>query len=315
MTWVGCARKGRPEDPARLAALQATHDRLHVRLGKAAATEPLVVSAFADPGQVVVAMRSGLIEELARSVTRRYLDRVRVDLTGVEARSSGELRRKTFLGRFKFGDWSVSLDVGDLVGNLRAGSPRVRLRAPNLIDIEVPVEVRETEGRATIHFGWDSADLANVVCKDFELTREIRGRVLAQQHVLSGALRLENTGAALTVSPIFPDRRVQLALDLTPRSWEVVEAALRSQDTLGKCGMVMNPDKGMVKLRERAAKGIGVQLPESIFRSVGLPARLQQAVRVDGRTVALRLKAESLRVERALLWSSVTVQVAANSKP
>ena len=298
-----------------MAALQDTYDRLHTRLEKAVATEPMVVSALADPGQVVVAMRSGLIEEMAGKVARRYLDRVKLDLAGVEAKSSGELRRKTFLGRFKFGDWSVSVEVGDLVGDLRAGSPRVRLRAPDLIDVEVPVEVKETEGVATIHFAWDSADLVNVVCKDFELTREIRGRVLAQQHVLSGALRLENTGATLTVTPVFPDRRVQLALDLTPPSWVVVEEALRSQDTFGKCGMVMNPDRGLAKLRARAAKGIGVRLPEAIFQKVSLPAWLRQEVKVDGSTVGLRSKAESLRVETATLWSSVSVQVGASTKP
>jgi hypothetical protein len=298
-----------------MAALQDSYDRLHARLEKAAATEPLVVSAFADAGQVAVAMRSGLIEELAGRVAGRYLDHVTLDLAGVEARSSGEFRRKTFLGRFKLGDWSVSVEVGDLVGSLRAGAPRVRLRPPDRISVEVPVKVEEAEGGATIHLGWDSTNLANVVCKDFELTREIRGRVLAQEHVLSGALQLENHGETLTATPVFPDRRVQLKLDLTPRSWVVVEEALRSQDTFGKCGIVMDPDRGLVKLRELAARGIGVQLPESIFRKVSLPARLQQAVRVDGRTVGLRLKAESLRVETATLWSSVSVQVGSTTTP
>ncbi|HEY6555005.1 MAG TPA: hypothetical protein VI669_16740 [Vicinamibacteria bacterium] len=313
--WFGCARQAPVRDPARMAALQDTYQRLHARLEKAAAAEPLVASAFADPGQVAVAMRSGLIEELAGRVARRYLDHVTLDLAGVEASSSGELRRKTFLGRFKLGEWSVSVEVGDLVGDLRAGPPRVRLRAPNLIDVEVPAEVKETEGGATIHFGWNSKSLANVVCKDFDLTRDIRGRVLAQKHVLSGALQLENSGETLTATPLFPDRRVQLKLDLTPRSWVVVEEALRSQDSFGKCGMVMDPDRGLVKLRELAARGIGVQLPESIFRKVSLPARLRQAVKVDGRTVGLRLKAESLRVESGTLWSSVTVQVATSTKP
>jgi hypothetical protein len=312
---AGCATKPPQDDPARMALLEAAHDRLHQRLEKAAATEPLVASAFADRGQVVLAIRSGLIEGIARNVARRYLDRVTVDLSDVEAHSSGELRRRTVLGRIKLGEWGVSVDLGNLTGHLRAGTPRVSLRGPDLIDVELPVAVQETEGGAMVRLDWDSAGLANVVCRDFALTREIRGRVLAQRHVVSGALRLHNTGESLTATPVFPERRIRLKLDLTARSWGVVEAALRSQDTSGKCGTLMDPDKGLVRLRALAAKGIRVRLPDSIFRAVSLPARLQKSVKVSQRTVGLRLKAESLRIETATLWSSVSVQVEAGAKP
>jgi hypothetical protein len=312
---AGCGPKAPRDDPARMASLKATYDQLHDRLEKAVAGEPLVAAAIADRGQVVLAMRSGLIEELAGNVARRYLDRVTVDLSDVEAQDSGELGKKTFLGRIKLGDWSVSIDLGEMRGHLRAGSPRVRMRGPDLIDVELPVDVQETQGDAKLRFGWDSAGLANVVCKDFELTREIRGRVLAQRHLVSGVLRLDNTGESLTLTPVFPERRVQLKLDLTPSSWGVVEAALRSQDTFGKCGMLMDPEKSLVLLKELAATGIKVRLPDSIFRAVSLPARLQQSVKVSQRTVGLRLKAESLRIATTTLWSSVSVQVQGNPEP
>jgi hypothetical protein len=315
MSLAGCAAIVPQEDPARMSSLEAAYDRLHERLEKAAAAEPLVASAFADRGQVVIAIRSGLVEELAGNVARRYLDRVTVDLSEVEGHSSGELRRKTVLGRIKLGEWSVSVELGDLTGHLRAGSPRVSLRGPDLIDVEMPVDVQETEGSAMVRLGWDSAGLANVVCKDFELTREIRGRVLAQRHRVSGALRLHNDGESLTATPVFPDRRIQLKLDLTARSWDVVEAALRTQDTSGKCGILMDPDKGLVRLKALAARGIKVRLPDSIFRTVSLPARLQKSVKVSQRTVGLRLAAESLRIETATLWSSVSVQVETRTKP
>ena len=312
---AGCTTQAPQDDPARMASLRNTYARLHERLEKAAATEPFVASAFADRGQVVVAIRSGLVEELAGNVARRYLDRVTVDLSEVEGHSSGALHKRTFLGRVKVGEWSVSFDLGDLVGHLRAGSPRVSLRVPDLIDVELPVDVQETEGDATLRFGWDSAGLANVVCEDFALTREIRGRVLAQRHLVSGALRLANTGESLTATPVFPDRRIRLKLDLTARSWGVVEAALRSQDTSGKCGTLMDADKGLVRLKELAARGIRVRLPDSIFRTVSLPARLQKSVRVSQRTVGLRLTAESLRIDTATLWLSVSVQVQTGPNP
>lgn len=312
---AGCAPTAPRDDPARLASLRSTYEHLHERLEKAAATDPLVASAFADRGQVVLAIRSGLVEELAGNVARHYLDRVTVDLSGVEGHGSGELRKKTLFGRVKVGEWSVSVDLGSLTGHVRAGSPRVSLRGPDMIDVELPVDVQEAEGDATLRLGWDSAGLANAVCKDFELTRKIRGRVLPQRHLVSGALRLHNDGESLTATPVFPDRRIRLKLDLTARSWGVVEAALRSQDTSGKCGTLMNPDKGLVRLKRLAARGVKVRLPDSIFRTVSLPARLQKSVKVSRFDVGLRLAAESLRIETATLWSSVSVQVQTHTKP
>lgn len=306
---AGCAPRLSDPGAPRMATLKETYDRLHERLEKAIAADPQYASALGEKGQVVLAIRSGLVEEIAGNVARRYLDNVTLDLADVEAHATGELRRKTLLGRITLGEWRVEVQVGDLVGRLQAGSPRVRLRSPDLVQLEVPVEVKETEGDATLHFSWDSAGLANAVCKDFELTREIRARVPAQRHTLTGALRLANTGTSLTATPQFPDRRVRLKLDLTSKSWGAVEAALRSQDTFGKCGLLMNPDKGMEKLKALAARGITVHLPDSIFRTVRLPAGLRESVEVGNRTVAVSITARSLRVESATLWSSAAVDV------
>ena len=306
---VGCGAKAPQEDRARTALLEETYERLHERLAKAAAREPLVASALHARGQVVLAIRSRLIEEIAGTVAQRYLDRVTVDLGDVEAHGSGELNKKTLLGRVKVGQWNVSVDVRDLAGHLRAGQPRVSLRGRDLIEVALPVDVQETQGDATLRFSWESAGLASLVCKNFDLTREIHGRVLAQRHLVAGALRLRNTGESLVATPVFPDRRIRLRMDLTAGSWSVVEAALRSEDTAGKCGTLMDPEKGLARLKALAASGIQVRLPDVLFRAVSLPARLQTSVEVSRRTVGLRLTAESLRIESATLWSSVSLQV------
>ncbi len=313
---TGCSAGPPPiAEPERMAALERTYEDLHKRLEAAAEKDPLVAAAFADRGSVVVAIRASLLEELAGNVAKRYLDNVKVDLENVHAKSSGEVRRKTFLGKVKVGAWSVSVVLGDLVGDLRAGTPKVSLRAPNMIDLEIPVNVQETFGDATLDFGWDSSGLANMVCKDFELNRGIRGRVLPQKHVINGAMRLANSGASLTATPIFPDRKVRLQLDLTPDSWTIIEEALRSQDTSGTCGTFMNPEQGLTFLKGLAAKGVNVKLPESIFRTVRLPASLQQEVTVNRRVLSLKIQGESLRIEAKTLWSSasIQVQVAANA--
>jgi len=312
---AGCTAVPPAEGPGKLAGLQQTYDALHARLDAAAARDPLVTATHADRGTIVMAIRSSLVEDLVGHVARRYLDNVEVDLGDVRAKSSGEIRKKTFLGRVKVGSWTVSVELGDLVGHLRAGTPKVSLRAPNMIDLEIPVNVIESAGDAAFAFTWDSAGLANVVCKDFELNRGLRGQVLPQRHVVHGAMRLANNGEDLTATPVFPDRKVRLRIDLTPASWAIVEAALRSQDTSGTCGTLVNPEEGLAFLKTLAAKGVTVRLPEKIFRTVRLPASLRREVTVTGRVVNLSIQGESLRIETGTLWSSASILVQPISRP
>ena len=126
---AGCGTRAPQADRARMALLEQTNERLHERLAKAAGREPLVASALQARGQVVLAIRSRLIEEIAATVARGYLDRVTVDLSHIEAHGSGELEKKTLLGRVKVGEWSVSVDVGDLVGHLRVAGRASRCEA------------------------------------------------------------------------------------------------------------------------------------------------------------------------------------------
>ena len=196
-----------------------------------------------------------------------------------------------------------------MIGHLRAAQPVVGLRPPDLIDIDLPVDIEEGLGNATLHFTWDSSGVANMVCKDFEITQVVKGRILAQQHHLKGALQLANAGGRLTETPRFPDRKIPIRLDLAPESWAAVEAALLEQDKPGKCGIFTKASDGMEFLKELAAKGILIKLPDRIFRAVDLPAQLQESVAVNKRPIGLRLIAESLRVDTATLWSSVSVVV------
>jgi hypothetical protein len=301
--------------PKRIEKLKMEYRDLHRRFEKAVASEPLVASAFSDRGQVVLAIRSGLIEDLAGNVASRYLDRVTVNLGDMNAHGSGELNKNTFLGKVKLGEWSVRADLGTMLGHLRAAPPVVGLRPPDLILIELPVDIEESVGDATLHFAWDSSGVANAVCKDFEIAQAIKGRVLPQRHTLKGTLRLANAGGRLTETPLFPDRRIQVRMDLTPESWAAVEKTLRSQDTASKCGMFAKASDGLSFLKELAAKGISVRLPDSIFRVVDLPAQLQESVLVNKRPIGLRVTSESLRVETATLWSSALVQVQTRPKP
>ena len=305
----GCHRPIAAGDPAKIAALRHIYDQLHVRFENAAAREPILARAEADPGQIIVAVRSGLLEELAGSVAQRYLDHVTLDLARVKAHSSGEVKKKTFLGSLTIGEWKVAVEINSLMGDLRSGAPKMTLLPPNRVGIRIPIEVRETTGTATLQFSWDSKALANALCRDFTITRVIEGRVLPQVHEVQGAFELRNQGGHLTATPVFPDKKVDLRLDLTAPSWAALERDLEAQNTAGKCGAFIKREQALSFLRGLAARGIGVRIPRSVFRTVTLPAQLSESVLVRERQVALSVSAESLRVEKDMLWSSAAVSV------
>jgi hypothetical protein len=294
--------------PKRIEALKARYTGIHARFEKAVANDPKLPAALAGRGQITLAIGSGLIEELAATVAARYLDRVTLNLADVRAHSSGKLDKDTIVGRVKLGEWDVRVELGTLAARLRALPPVVALRPPDLVELELPVDVEESQGDARLHFKWNSAGVANLVCKDFETSLDIEGRVLPQRHTLKGALRLTNAGGRLTETPLFPDRKIQVLVDLTEASWTKVEEALKSQDTLGKCGMFAKAADGMAALKALAARGIAVTIPDKVFRAVHLPAQFQETVQVNQRPIGVRVTAEGLTVRTAAVWSSVSVQ-------
>ena len=299
----------RADSASRLRELRRLHDELHVRLEGSVGRDPIAASAFADSGQIVIAVRARLIEDLTARAARQYLDRVTLDLTELQAHAQGRLRRHTLIGRKRVGEWTVAVVIRKLVGQLRAGQPRLTF-ARNVLDVELPLEVQPASGQIGLHFSWDSAAIVNLVCKDFALDLDLDGRALRQQHVLRGQIELRADDAALTATPVVHERSFPLKMELTPDSWGKVEAALRSQDSLGRCGMFLDPENVLQGLHELVAEGIEIRLPRSIFRPLRLPARFEQTVKVNDSVVQLSLAGERLRSSESMLWSSTQVRVA-----
>jgi len=301
----------RADTAPRRRELQRLHDELKGRLAAGVGRDPIAARAQADTGEVIIAVRAQLIEDLTARVARQYLRQVTLDLTAFEVHARGTIRKDTFIGRRKVGEWAVAVEILKLVGRLRAGPPRLGF-ASNVLDVELPLELEPASGQIGLHFSWDSAALVNLVCKDFAVELAVDGQVLRQRHVLRGQIELAADDEALTATPVVHERSFPMKVELTPSSWARVEAALVSQDSLGRCGTILDPEKVMQSLRELVAQGIEVKLPRSILGPVRLPARLEQAVKVGDSVVQLTLAGERLHSSKTMLWSSTQVAVAAS---
>jgi hypothetical protein len=294
------------DEALRLATLVREHAALSLRLESAVGRDPLATRVFDGQPGLVLLTRPKVVTDLVAEVAQRYFDQVEIDLAAVRASAGGETRAKTFLGRIKLGEWQVGVRVERLRGRLEAGRPRLRFHTDR-IDVEVTVRVRPAPATIALAFAWDSSGLANAVCDDFAVDRVLEGRVLEQQHVLSGAVRLSMGPRFLTATPLFEDRTVALKVDLAHDSWAAVEKELLAQDTLSRCGILLKPDVVLAKLRRLAARGIDVRLPEALFRTVRLPAHIEGRVTLGNRAVDLALANAGLRVGRDLLWSTASL--------
>jgi hypothetical protein len=305
---LGLACHTAPGESPRVAKLRRIHADLRERLEERVSRDRFLGTALADRGQVVVAVRTSLLERVVQEIARRYLDEVHLDLDlNARVRAQGEIRVSIKIGKIKAGDWKVELLIHRVRGVLRAGVPRVTLSGANAIGLDVPVTLEQAEGRATIHFSWDSAGLANLVCRNFEIDKTLAGRVAPEKYEVSGRLLLAAGDEAVLARPSFPDARFRLRVDLAPESWAEIRQAIEGQDTFLKCGLGIDPEKIVPKLRELTRKGFVVKLPRSLFRTITVPASISRSVEVLDRTVELSVRPNDLRMETDALWSSASV--------
>jgi hypothetical protein len=299
-------------DEARVAELRRVHAELHQRLEPIVATDPLVREALGGrDGDLIVAVRWSLIQDVVREAARLYLDRVVLDLGDLEANAEGQIDRKTLLGHMTVGRWRVQVVVQRLQVRLKALEPRLQVVRPDELKLQVPVEAMEASGRITLHFTWNPASLAKLVCRSFDVSQELDGRTLGQEHTISGRIRISARPDSITVAPLVPDQVVPLKVDLTPHSWEVVEQTLRSQDSLTRCGLLLDPQKVLGLLRQLAADGIKVHLPREMFRTLRFPADIQHTAQIDERPITVAVRTRSFEATPVLMWSRAAVGIEA----
>jgi hypothetical protein len=298
----------RPSATDVAAGLRAENDRLHQRLDELVGRDPLVAAVGARKGGVHLVIQSSLLRDLVKAVARRYLDRVELDLALEQTvHEEGTLKADTFLGKMKAGEWDVTVVIHRARGVLAAGEPRLLVTPGNGLRLQLPVTIEKSDGSATVHFKWDSKGLANVVCHDFALSRDIRGRLLSNAYVLDGMVQLTAGPQSLRAEPSFPRSTFRLRVDLLPASWADVKQALAEQDTLLKCGAALDPAAVLPKLSGILSRGFDVKLPRSLFRTVDLPASVGGTGSLDGREVEVLVATEGLDVTPEALWYSASV--------
>lgn len=293
----------------RLAQLRETHDRLNRDLEESVAGDALLANASEDTGQVAVGLGAPLVKGVFEEVARRYLDHVVLDLVrDIHVREGGEVKTKTFLGTVKAGDWKVDLTIHRIRGVFRARAPRAELVDGGRVRLGLGIVLENGGGETTLHFRWDASGVAGVVCRDFEVKEQLTGIVLPDQYPVSGSFLLSAGTDTVMARPQFPDKPFRLRTDMTEESWQKVRKILESQDTFFKCGIALDPDAIMPRLKALTTNGFDLRLPRTLFRPVELPASLRQSVQVEEHAVDLSVKPNALKVTPEALWLSASIR-------
>jgi hypothetical protein len=308
---AGCRRESAGPGARDPGASDRQLQSLRRRLDERIAREPHVQEVLARGGDsdVIVGVHWALLKDLVPEVARRYLDQVQLDLVldqAVDERRTVDV--STPFGKMTAGEWRLHLVIHRVRGTLRARRPEVRPAAGNRLALGIPVVLEGAEGTATAGFEWNARSVAGVVCRDFALTRKVNGRVLPDEYKVDGEVELSAGPSAVVVRPVFPRGRFRLHVDLAETSWAEVRRALKEQDDILKCGLALEPDEILPKLKARLNEGFDVSLPRSLFRPVDLPAGVRQSVTVEDQQVDLTVRTEDLRVTEQAVWYAASVR-------
>lgn len=296
-----------PLTGSRQVNLRALRDTLDLHVVR----DSLLLPIVRDSGDVVLAVRQGLVRELLGEATTRYLHHIELDVgSRLEIHEGGELRTRTPFGRAHAGDWQVHLTFQRLQATLSAAPPRLTVEDGNRVHMVVPVTIQKGVGAATLAFAWHPTRLASIVCRGFAFSQQIEGLVVPNTYDLAGDFNVYAREGAIVAEPVVSRQKYPLQLDLTADSWKRARRALTEQDKLLRCGLFMNPDDVMLKLRNLAASGIKIRLPHSIFQRVAFPASLTRFVKSGGRWVEISAKPNELRVTSQAFWYSASVHTA-----
>jgi len=284
------------------------HARLRAAFARLAARDSVVSEALAQGGDLVVGLRPVLVQEVLGQVAGRYLDRVALDLPlAAQVHDTHEVEVGTFLGHIHAGTWTLDVTIHRVTGTLRAGAPRIAAAPGNALALSLPVRLEEGHGTATVHFKWESHSVASVVCHDFEITRPLAGQVLPRDYTVDGTFELSATDR-LRAEPHFPPRQFRIQVDLTPKSWAEVKAALDEQDQVLRCGLAIDSDKLLATIRGRLHEGFDVALPRSIFRTVDFPAAVREDVTIEDTRVDLAVRTHGLAITPVAVWYAADVR-------
>lgn len=259
-------------------------------------------------GDVVIGLPAPFVTALVQDAVVEWFRDVEVTLRGLKVNKVADVYAQLgFLGRRRVGSYDLRMTLDEVRGRLKAGIPALNFGGDE-IGIALPVRVTGGSVMATIDIAWDSRGLADVVCGDLRVTREVTGLVTPSRHVAVGRILLAERQGDLVADPDFPGLAVRLFADPATASLAILDSILESKG--GLCGVAIERMDPGEKIVARVERGFLVRIPQKFFRPVRLPISLDTSVPVGGKSLALAIRLTGLAVTESTVWLGADVAIA-----
>jgi hypothetical protein len=255
----------------------------------------------APPSGVVIGIPARTASHLATEMMTTLVPEVRLTLRDLAVRKAGELHGKVVVARARLGTYVVDVHLDEVKILLRPGRPRFAF-AGERVGVVLPISLAQGEGRGTVRFRWDGRGVAGAICGDLEATGAIAGTVLPAVHTAAGAFAIAAEAGALVARPEFPDLRIRLEIEPSPKTWQLVDATIKKQGAL--CRGALGVADVREKIRGVVGKGFAVTVPGKLLPVVRFPAALRGEAELAGR---FEMTPVALSLSRGWLWYGADV--------
>lgn len=261
----------------RRGSLHAARDPLLQSVRALAARDSLWQGLMASDRDVVAIVPLPVLQALCNQVARNYVQGAQLDFDPkIRAHIDEEIRFKLLGGSVGAGHIVGDLRVNHLHGHLRVvGDPKIMLLPPDGLQLTTPIRVLQGSGRVELDMSWDPNFLVAVVCRGFRFQQTLTGDVLPFSHVLQTSIRFDAEGSRFVGRPVVRRDRISVPCEFTAASLSKVRAALLEQDRILRCGMVMNADTVLTRLRTLIRHEVQFGLPQTLFKPFSLPVSLR----------------------------------------
>src|SRR5262249_17285439 len=155
-----------PPTQAEIDILSARRDALQARIRELVVAAGEKGLARAPKAGVMIGVPTSLTQAIAERVVAGFFSEMTLTLRNIKGRKAGDVKVKMLLGKRRIGAYDPDVNIAEIAGVLKPGKPVFRFSAGRFAFV-LPVSVAEGQGRAQLHFKWDSKGLAaNVVCGD-----------------------------------------------------------------------------------------------------------------------------------------------------
>jgi len=303
VAWLAGRREPEPS-PAEIAALRAARQRLQERFLELTEDMRGLSLREAPAAGLLIGIPTEFSRDLAEQVVAGMFGRVTLRLRNLKLSKSDDVQARILFGQRTVGQFVVDVSIAEVVSTLRPRQPKVTF-TKNRLGVSLRVALVEGRGTALVQLHWDSRGLADVICGDLDVSRELHATVTPADYAIEGSFAVAAEGGTMLLKPRFGEVVVNVRVQPSEESWQAIDALVEQQGAL--CRAALRKVDVKQKLLELLERGFNVKLPRQLFREIRLPLGVRQSLELQGLSLTVNIKPVDVVVTKHRIWYGADV--------